>query len=577
MHKRVRTLYTHGVKFIKTKWKWLVAFVVIILLIETFAQLLYPTSQTLPYAKLGGQDVGGRTKTELAATLQEQLAVYSVAFAAGDKNQEFSLGDIGATVDTDAFMNEAYSYPIVYRLLPFSIFWYKAIPSEYSVLFQDEVLQAAADKSSELLSSPPVDASIALDDSGNIAVTAAKNGYVVSASDVMAAAQGAVYSTNSLQQTIAVDAPTEEPAITDTDVAAAKVLTEDILDQSIKITVGEDTVTASKSDIAEWIAFGENEDGTLSLKADTKAVAAYVDELNKSVYEKPTDTVVTIVDGQETGRKTGVEGKSIDTKALTESLKTTVTDAPSDNKVVTARIIAVASPIVKSQRYTESYLGLKAYVADTTADGSIKISLQQIGGKGWSVEGGAWDTFVSASTYKPYVFLRVFDDINSGKIKWSNTISGMTYTQCLEDTIVISANTCAEALIEKYGARTLTDYLHGRGFSSGTGFTFSDATHTTAGDLTRLMVGIQNGTMVSGDNRTKLLDAMSRQVYRQGIPAGSAGTVYDKVGFLWDYLNDTAIVKHPKGTYALTILTKGHSWAKIAEITKKIEELMYAS
>lgn len=577
MHKRVRTLHKHGLKFVTTKWKWLVAFVIIILLIEAFVQLFYPTSQTLPYAKLGGQDVGGMTKNELAATLQGQLATYRVTFAAGDNKQDFALGDIGATVDTDVFMKEAYSYPIVYRLLPFSIFWYKAIPSEYSILFQDEVLQAAADKSSEPLSSPPVDASIEVDGDGNVVVTSAKNGYVVAASDVMAAAQGASYLTLSLQQTIVVDAPTEEPAITDSDVEAVKVLADGVLDQSIKITLEDETITPSRADIAEWIAFSENDDGTLSIKANAKAITAYVDELNKSVYEKPTNTVITIVDGQETGRKAGTEGKSIDTKALVESLKATVTDTPSEKKVVAGRVIAVASPIVKSQSYTESYLGLKAYVADITADGSIKISLQQIGGSGWSVDGGAWDSFVSASTYKPYVLLRLFDDINSGKVKWTNTIAGMTYNQCFEDTIVISANTCAEALIEKYGARTLTDYLHGRGFSSGTGFTFSDATHTTAGDLTRLMVGVQNSTMVSGDNRTKLLDAMSRQVYRQGIPAGSAGTVYDKVGFLWDYLNDTAIVKHPKGTYVLTVLTKGHSWAKIAEITKKIEELMYAS
>lgn len=577
MHRHVRTLHKHGVRFVKAKWKWLIAGLIIVLLLEAFVQLFYPVDRTLPYAKLGGLDVGGQSKQELSATLQQQLAAYKVTFAAGDNSQAFSLGDIGASVDTDAFIEEAYSYPIIYRLLPSSIFWYDTIPSEYPVLFQDEALQKAADSANESLSSLPEDASIELDDGGDIVVTSAKNGYVVDASDVMAAAQAAAYPTQSTQQVVAVDVPTKEPAITDSDVEAVKVLAEDVLEQSIHITLGDETITPSRADIAAWIAFRENDDGTLALKANEKAVATYVSTLNKPVYEKPTNTVVTLVDGKETDRKAGIEGKSIDTKALTESLKMTITDSPSPKKVVTAQIIAVASPIVKKQSYSESYLGLRAYVADQTADGSIKISVQQIGGGGWSAEGGAWDSFVSASTYKPYVLLRLFDDINSGKIKWSNTIANMTYTQCFEDTIVISANTCIEALIDKYGAKTLTDYLHNRGFSSGTGFTFSDAAHTTAGDLTRLMAGIQNGTIVSGDTRTKLLDAMSRQVYRQGIPAGSAGTVYDKVGFLWDYLNDTAIVKHPKGTYALTILTKGHSWAKIAEITKKIEELMYSS
>lgn len=576
MRQRIHRVYKHSFAFVKVKWKWLVALCLIVLLIDAFTQLLYPTSQTLPYAKLGGQDVGGQTKNQLAATLQEQLATYQVTFVAGDHSESKSLGDIGANIDADAFIDEAFSYPIVYRLLPFSLFWYSTIPSEYPVLFRDSVLEKTATGLGVALSSPPVNASINLDDADAVAVTSAKDGYIVSAADVMAAAQSASYSTQTIQQTITVDAPTKSPAITNADVADVKALAEGVLDQSIKITVGDATVTPARSDIASWIAFTEKDDGTIGIVADAKAVKAYVNELNKTVYVKPTATVVTFVDGQETDRKTGNKGKSIDITALVATLEDAVESTPSQTRIVTARIIDVASPVTKEQRYTESYLGLRAYVAAQTADGSIKISLQQIGGNGWSVAGGAWDSFVSASTYKPYVFLRLFDDIDSGKIKWNNTIAGMTYNQCFEETIVISANTCAEALIDKYGARTLTDYLHSRGFSSGTGFTFSDATHTTASDLTRLMVGIQNSTMVSGDNRAKLLDAMSRQVYRQGIPAGSEGKVYDKVGFLWDYLNDTAIVVHPKGTYALTVLTKGHSWAKIAEITAKVEEIMYS-
>lgn len=575
MRKKLREVHRHSLVFLKAKWMWLVALLVIVLLLESFIQLLYPSNQTLPFAKLGGQAIGGQTKNELAATLQQQLAEYQVVFVVGDNSETIPLSDIGASVDADAFIEQAHSYPIVYRILPFSIFWYDTIPSEYLVLFKNGVLEEKGDAVSKKLTSPPKDASIELDENGEITVTPAKDGYVIDAADIMAAAQGATYSTESDRQEIVVDAPSESPSITNTDVSAAKALAEDVLDQSINITVDDRTVVPKRADVAAWIAFEEKDDGTISLAANTKAIVAYVNELNKSVYVQPTSTTITYVDGKETDRSNGKKGKSIDTKALVASLKSTITNQASETKLIPARIVDVPSPIIKKQSYSESYLGLRSYISDQTADGSIKISVQQIGGNGWSAEGGAWDSFVSASTYKPYVFLRVFDDINSGKIKWSDTISGMTYSQCLEDTIVISSNTCPMALIEKYGAKTLTEYLHGRGFSTSTGFTFSDATHTTAGDLTRLMVGIQNGTMVSGDNRSKLLDTMSRQVYRQGIPAGSAGKVYDKVGFLWDYLNDTAIVKHPKGTYVLTVLTKGHSWAKIAEITAKIEEIMY--
>ena len=72
-----------------------------------------------------------------------------------------------------------------------------------------------------------------------------------------------------------------------------------------------------------------------------------------------------------------------------------------------------------------------------------------------------------------------------------------------------------------------------------------------------------------------LLEKMGRQLYPYGIPAGSKGKVYDKVGFLWSYIHDTGIVYHPKGTYVLTVMTSGYSYAKIAEITRQVEAIMY--
>ena len=60
------------------------------------------------------------------------------------------------------------------------------------------------------------------------------------------------------------------------------------------------------------------------------------------------------------------------------------------------------------------------------------------------------------------------------------------------------------------------------------------------------------------------------------MPTGSgASEIYDKVGFLWDYTHDTAVVRHPRGTYVVTIMTRGQSYARIAQITREIERLMY--
>ena len=79
---------------------------------------------------------------------------------------------------------------------------------------------------------------------------------------------------------------------------------------------------------------------------------------------------------------------------------------------------------------------------------------------------------------------------------------------------------------------------------------------------------------VNGDaRRDRLIGAMKRNIYRQGIPSGTSATVANKVGFLWNLLHDASIVYSPKGTYVLVILTDGSSWGNIAQLTRELEKL----
>jgi beta-lactamase class A len=171
--------------------------------------------------------------------------------------------------------------------------------------------------------------------------------------------------------------------------------------------------------------------------------------------------------------------------------------------------------------------------------------------------------------------MRVFDDINSGKLTWDTPMLDTTAGGCFERTIVPSTNPCAEEWIRQYGRQALNDYVHGKGFSGGTGFTFRDATHTTAGDLAKYLIGLNNGSLITGSNRDMLLEKMGRQLYRTGIPAGAKGWAQDKVGFLWDYIHDAAIVHNPRGNYVLVVMTKGYSYGYIANVARQIDTILY--
>jgi hypothetical protein len=92
------------------------------------------------------------------------------------------------------------------------------------------------------------------------------------------------------------------------------------------------------------------------------------------------------------------------------------------------------------------------------------------------------------------------------------------------------------------------------------------------------MIGLDNSTVVKGANRDRLLYNLARQPYKYGIPTGSsvpANQIYDKVGFLWDYVHDTAIVPHPRGAYVMTIMGKGQGYGGIAAVAREIERIMY--
>jgi beta-lactamase class A len=86
---------------------------------------------------------------------------------------------------------------------------------------------------------------------------------------------------------------------------------------------------------------------------------------------------------------------------------------------------------------------------------------------------------------------------------------------------------------------------------------------------------LYGGSLINGGDTSALLDKMGRQIYRSGIPAGSAGsTVYDKVGFYGTYWHDAAIVRGAKATYVLVALTTGSSSGPIKELAQEIQQTL---
>ena len=534
-------------------------------------QLIYPYNTSLPFARALGQDVGGKTVSQLAASFQQQFELSSVEFHAGTHVSTRKLSVLGATLNSERMAKKLTEYQWWQRLLPLSMVWLQPSVDAFDVTMSGEQVTTQVEALTHELTYGPTDASVAVDGQ-KLKVVSAVAGYSVTNADVKRAVATATYRGSVTK--LAITGTVVSPARIDSDIAKATEIASSALARDLTIVVGErGSYMPDKATRASWLMV-ETAGSDVTIRANRDAISQYVATLNASLKTDPIPTKVTLADGVETIRTAGTNGTALDATTLVDWLSSALVDSNISAQTST-ELQPVAPPTVYIRTYSHSQAGLRAYVAYATSTQNVRIVVQQLDGTGWSASGRADESIPSASTYKLYVMMRVFDDINNGKLNWNSSMLDTTAGECFERTIVPSTNPCAEEWIRQYGAKALTDYVHAKGFSNGTGFTFTDATHTTAGDLAKYLIGLNNGALVSGSNRDMLLEKMGRQLYRYGIPTGTKGWTQDKVGFLWDYIHDAAIVHNPKGTYVMVIMTKGYSYGYIANVARQIDTILY--
>ena len=140
-----------------------------------------------------------------------------------------------------------------------------------------------------------------------------------------------------------------------------------------------------------------------------------------------------------------------------------------------------------------------------------------MGGSGWSADADAEESVVSASTYKLFVAKRLFDEINAGGISWNDPMLDTTVSGCFDRMTIASTNPCAVAWLDRFGRQNLNDFVYRLGFSRAVTFTHAQATHVSAGDLTKFMVGLETGSLIGGEQRERLSTQIGRASCRERV------------------------------------------------------------
>lgn len=534
-------------------------------------QLLYPSGRGLPFARVNNDSIFFVSHDDITSKLSTIQQSGTVAVVIDGSTTTEPLTTTGITINTDDTANAALDYPLWQRFVPLSIVFTKLRSQPMKVTFDEGKISDVAGNIAKAEYKAAVNATLSVEGK-TVKVHNDETGAQVQPSDIINTLKSTTYhsrdtSIKLARTPIAVERKTS-------DIQAVKKQAETIISTTTSLSVADKKYDVSGAELASWLTFSDGDNNSLILALSDEKMSAYLASISKELTIAPGVTKVSTVDGQEVSRIPGSAGRGIDVDKVKKAIEDAVL-ASQPTVAITTDFVSLAPIEQVDKQFTATQRGLQAYITDLSATKSMNISVQQIGGAGWSASAKASDQVISASTYKLFVAYVLFEKIKTGGYTWDQPMLDTTIAGCFDRMIVRSDNACAEKFIDMITTKVLDDTIHAGGFSSATTFRSTVATKTSAADQLRLLLGLQDGSIIGGSDRDRLLGAMGRQIYRQGVPSGTNGSVQDKVGFFNEVLNDSAIVTTGRGTYAVSIMTRNSSWAEIAQITRKIESLMY--
>ncbi len=529
-------------------------------------QLAYPSGRALPLARLDGERVSGQSQTSITKTLQRDYATVPLTLQIGTTQYKTTAAEAGLKIDEPAVVRGLTDYPWWQRLIPLSLLVVGATKNQ---AVQTSIDEARFNDYAEARSK---DCAVAAKDAGvvvrgeTVKLDPAKDGQACPVAYIRT-----VFDAVSLQKggTVArLDPQTVKPDRSDKEVASVLKQAQAIVDRQLTITMADKKVSVSKSEVASWLTFPQaDKTKNISVAIDEAKVKTYLASAQSVVYVAPGTTHIATLDGVETGRSVGANGRGVDTGATATAISKQLLQGEATTSVQ-ATLITLPPKVVYDRSYSPTQAGLQALLSDIIKDkGDYAISVRTLSGVSASVN--ASKHYHPASTYKMYVGWAIIQRIAAGQMKWEDAaMNGKNVSQCFDAMIINSDNACGEWLGTQIGWSNLNTMLRGIGLSC---TNLSSAWYSCASDETLFLYKLQTGQIMAADQADRLLSVMKRQVYRSGIPAGTGVSVADKVGFLNGLLHDAAIVYAPHGTYVLTIMTSGSSWGQIADAARQIQ------
>lgn len=540
-----------------------------VLLAVVGVQMLYPRDRALPLARLQANGfIGLSTQDQIMANYQD-FDSRTVTVHTHGKTTTTSYVDLGVRLQPDATLKNVTNYSTQQRFIPFSIFFVGNKTFSLSRELDQSQLELFSRDIISQTNKSPRDAVVTLS-STKLSVSPSEEGYEYQ----LGALKSQILRSDLSDKSQIVFAPTILPPAITTDTATIKARNmQQRINTPLTVKAEDKALVVGPDVMAQWLEITPNPKGnTVDMTFNKVRVAETLQALAPQVQVQVTPTIVTILNGLEAGRAFGTRGKVLQFSELVD--KVMATTAPTIETVI-APVQYIEPKEVIDRRYTRDSVGVQHLVDYWTANhaGDYSIDLKTVNGR-IAASKNPYRITSAVGIYRLYIAHMVYGQISAKSLSGSTvTATGQTVDACMDRMIRESDEACTNVLGDLVGWGAADDMLRAQGFDNTT--LARGAALTTAANTSDWMLRLLGSNITTKAQADALTGLMSRQTARYGIPAGSTGIrVADKAGSFGRTRHDVGIVYHPSGTYVLSILSEGSSFALIADLSKEINKVM---
>ena len=523
---------------------------------------------TMPFTNINGQNYSFVPYATVEADVNKRLASERVTVVYGEKSADFSYKDLGLTFDSDSTFEFAdqrtiWNIPLVQLMLN------GTAQIKPSFQIDHSRLESSMGGLVPTLNTPAKDAELIFPFSsgGDFVITESASGQSmnpqIAAEQFLLKIQTLDYSATNVE----LEPKNVAPAATKAELEDKVELAKEIIKEPLVVTdeKGKEVIAIQPETFIHLMGSEGAE-----IKPDAKLLKRYIhEELALYFY---TETIARRVDG---GVLTaaGKDGVGIDEEYAQQVLTEALSDP--DVRTVSLKKKTIKAPVVTDGVYPKTDEGLATLLRDfdNSKYGEYNLVVRSMKDGGIGATQDATPIIIPASTYKAFIAYAALKSIENGEMTLDTVTPHGTVRDCMYEMIHVSTDHCAISIQDYMGWDKVDDMIHDAGFvdTQINNEGFGGEKYTTALDEYRLFRGLYDGSLLNKEHTNHLLDLFKNQMWRSGIPAGSApAVVADKVGFYALRENDVGIVYAQQGDYIIVAMSYKGSFGEISQLARQV-------